>query len=301
MKASKRHYPWWPEESKESFIEPFKETMKQGGGNSEIFAQKKNGEIYWIAMNWVAVKNNGELAYMIINSVDITDRKKMEVALKESEEKFSKAFSSSPNPVCIVTVKEGTFLEVNESYLHFSGYTREEVIGHTPVELNLWINKDDEEKMGKSLKETGKVDRLEIRSRMKSGEVRTGLFSAEEIEIGGIKCITLVITDITESKKAQEALRESEEKFSKAFQASPSSISISRMSDGKFIEINDTFLRDKGFTREEIIGHTAEEIHIYAGQKNDTSNVGMPSKTVKKFVMKRDAYLTKSGELNGSG
>lgn len=289
-------YPWWPEEQKQSFLEPFTETMKKGGsGNSEIFAQKKNGEIYWIAMNWVSVEKNGELAYMIINSVDITDRKKMEVALKESEEKFSKAFSSSPNPVCIVTVKEGTFLEVNESFLHFCGYTRKEVIGHTPVELNLWINKDDEEKMGKSFKETGKVDLLEIRSRMKSGEVRTGLFSAEEMEIGGVKCFTLVITDVTERKKAQEALRESEEKFSKAFQSSPSSISISRMSDGKFIEINDTFLRDKGYTREEIIGHTATELNIYA-KKEDYTNIRALLNKHGKFVNRETRYFTKSGQ-----
>ena len=290
------NYPWWPDEYKESFMEPFMETMKGDGGNSEIFAQKKNGEIYWIAMNWVSVKNNGELAYMIINSVDITDRKKMEAALKESEEKFSKAFSASPNPVCIVTVKEGTFLDVNESFLNFTGYTREEVIGHTPAELNLWVSKDDEEKMGKGLKETGKVDRLEIQSRMKSGEIKTGLFSAEEIEIGGIKCITLVITDVTESKKAQQALRESEEKFSKAFQASPSSISISRMSDGKFIEVNDTFLRDKGFTREEVIGHTAEELHISAGRTSDTF-MRNALKNDKKINNEERMYRTKSGEI----
>jgi len=290
------NYPWWPDENKESFFEPFMETMKKGGGgNSEIFAQKKNGEIYWIAMNWVSVENNGELAYMIINSVDITERKNMEAALKESEEKFSKAFSSSPNPVCIVTVKEGAFLEVNESFLNFCGYTREEVIGHTSVDLNLWVNKADEEKMGKSLKETGKVDLLEIRSRMKSGEVRTGLFSAEEIEIGGIKCITLVITDVTEGKKAQEALRESEEKFSKAFQTSPSSISISRMSGGKFIEINDTFLRDKGYTREEVIGHTAKELNIYA-KKADYTNIRALLNKHGKFVNRETRYFTKSGQ-----
>ncbi|MCJ7777673.1 MAG: PAS domain S-box protein [Sedimentisphaerales bacterium] len=292
----KAPYPWWPDEVKESFMEPFKETMKQAGGNSEIFAQKKNGELYWIAMNWVSVKNNGELAYMIINSVDITERKKIEAALKESEEKFSKAFSSSPTPVCIVAVKEGTFLDVNESFLHFSGYSREEVIGYTPVELALWVGEDDEKKMGKSLKETGRVDRLEIRSRMKSGEIRAGLFSAEEIEIGGVKCITLVITDITERKKAQEALLESEEKFSKAFQASPSSISISRMSDGKFIEINDTFLRNKGYTREEVIGHTSGELNLFVN-KEDHSKIRAALKKQGKFTNREVQYRTKSGQI----
>ncbi len=245
-------YPWWPDEYKASFMEPFMETMRKGGGgNSEIFVQKKSGEIYWIEMNWATVKKNDELMYMIVNSVDITERKNMENALKESEEKFSKAFSSSPNPVCLMTVKEGAFLEVNESYLNFSGYTKEEIIGHTPTELNLWINKDDEEKMGKSLKATGKADRLEIRSRMKSGEIKTGLFSAEEIEIGGIKCITLVITDITEQKQAEEQLR----LLSSVTQ---------QVSDAIFIadpEYNITYMNDAAIEK---FGYTLDEVK---GQK----------------------------------
>ena len=125
--------------------------MQQGSGKAEIVTQKKNGEMYWIDMNWAPVMNNGELLYLLINSVDITERKRIEEALQESEEKFSKAFSSSPNTVCIVTAKEGTFIDVNDSFLRFTGYSREEAIGHTPVELDLWVNKDDMKKIMKAM------------------------------------------------------------------------------------------------------------------------------------------------------
>jgi len=294
--GTKAPHVWWPDEYKESFLEPFKESMKQSGGNAEIMAQKKNGEFYWIEMNWLTVKKNGETDYMIINSVDITERKKMELALKESEEKFSKAFSASPNPVCIVSAKERTFIDVNDSFTNFCGYNREEIIGHTPEELDLWVNKDDSLKIGKSLRRTGRLDRLEIKSKMKSGEIKTGLFSAEEIEIGGVSCITLVITDVTESKKAQTALLESEEKFSKAFQASPSSISISRLSDGTFIEVNDSFLRDKGYTRDEVIGRTAAELNISANTL-EGSIIRKSLKNHRKIHNEEIWYRTKSGEI----
>jgi PAS domain S-box-containing protein len=294
--GTKIPYPWWPPQFKEAFSEGFMEAMRQGSGKSEIVCQKKNGELYWIDMNWASVTNNGELLYLLINSVDITERKKMEDDLRESEEKFSKAFSSSPNPVCIVTTAEGTFIDVNDSFLHFTGHSREEVIGHTPFELGLWVNKGDLKKIIKTMKETGRLANEEIKSRMKSGKIRTGLISAETIDIGGKKCVILVITDITEQVKVKEALRESEEKFSKAFHASPNSISISRLDDGKFIDVNDTFIRDKGYSREDIIGRTSKETNIWVDFKERARIMNMLKK--QGHIHNEEVqYRTKSGKI----
>ena len=108
----KSPYPWWPDEFKDACIEGFKQAMEQGSGNSEFFAQKKNGEIYWIDMNWVSVMNNGELAYMIINSVDITERIKSQEALKESESKYRSIFESA-NDIIVLMDREGTIIDIN--------------------------------------------------------------------------------------------------------------------------------------------------------------------------------------------
>ena len=266
--GTKMPYPWWPSQFRDAFTAGFKEAMKQGSGKAEIVTQKKNGEFYWIDMNWASVMNNGELLYLLINSVDITERKRMESALRESEEKFSKAFSSSPNTVCIVTAKEGTFIDVNDSFLRFTGYSREEAIGHTPVELGLWVNKDDMKKIMKAMKETGRLDNEEVKSRMKSGEIRTGLLSAETIDIGGKKCVIFVITDITEQVKVKEALRESEEKFSKAFHGSPEIIAITTVKEGKYIDVNDNYTLRTGYSREELIGNTTTAIRIWANDED---------------------------------
>jgi PAS domain S-box-containing protein len=257
--GTKVPYPWWPSEFKKAFTEGFIEAMKQGSGKAEVISQKKNGELYWIDMNWASVTNNGELQYLLINSVDITERKRMEAALSESEEKFSKAFNSSPNAVCIVSTEETKFIEINESFLRFTGYTREEVIGHTPLELGLWVNEEDLKRIDKKLRETHRLDNEEVKSRIKTGEIHTGLFSAETIDIGGKKCMLLVITDITEQIHTQEALKESKEKYQELISTSFDGI-ISLDAHMKITIWNQGAERIFGYTEKEMLGESIFKI-----------------------------------------
>jgi PAS domain S-box-containing protein len=230
--------------------------------NEEFTFRIRSGEIRrWLCSAQI-INIDGETC-MIAVAIDITESKKMEQALRESEEKFAKAFSSSPNAVCLVSIEDSKFIEINDSFMRFIGYSKEEIIGHTPDELNLWVNPEDITGMTKSLQETGSLVNAEIKSRMKSGEIRIGLFSAQTIDIGGRQRMILVITDTTEQVKAKEALRESEEKFSKAFRASPEAIVITRLSDDVYLEVNDSFTRVFGFTREEAIGHKSRELSIW--------------------------------------
>jgi len=231
--------------------------------NEEYRFRTKSGNIRnWLCSGEV-INIEGETC-MIAVAADITESKKMEQSLRESEEQFSKTFNLSPNPICLFSVEDSRFFEINDSFARFIGYTREEVIGYTADELNLWVNQDDMKNMAKSLQGTGTLVNAEIKSRMKSGEVRTGLFSAQTIEIGGRPRMILVITDISEQVKAKETIRESEEKFAKAFRSSPESITITRLSDGVYMEVNDSFTRVFGFTREEAIGHESGELNIWA-------------------------------------
>lgn len=134
---------------------------------------------------------------------DITERKRAEAALRESEEKFSKAFCSSPNAISISTLKEGRYIEVNDSLLKITGFQRDEVIGRTSSELNIWANSEDRTKMLHTLQPNGAVRDLEFEFRTKSGEVRLGLLSAEAIELSGEPCLLVVNQDITERKRAE--------------------------------------------------------------------------------------------------
>ncbi|MBN1176167.1 MAG: PAS domain S-box protein [Dehalococcoidales bacterium] len=141
---------------------------------------------------------------------DITKRKKAEEALRESEERFSKAFRSSPDRIVITRLEDGMFVDVNDSYLRFTGYTRDEIIGNSAIKLGSWVDTGHRTRIMQQLKKDGQVSGEEVRLRIKSGEIRTSLFSAELIDIKGEQCMISVATDITERKLAEEALSKNE-------------------------------------------------------------------------------------------
>ncbi|MEH1824053.1 MAG: PAS domain S-box protein [Nostoc sp.] len=138
---------------------------------------------------------------------DITDRKQGEVALQNLAQKFAKAFSCSPDSITISTLQEGRFIEVNDSFVKLSGYERDEAIGKTAFELNLWVHDRDRLNLVQELQTTGVARNLEIEFRQKSGEIITALLSAEVIDLNGISCILAVHHDITERKQVEAQLR----------------------------------------------------------------------------------------------
>ena len=100
----------------------------------------------------------GDIAFALRNIELEEERQRTEKALRESEEKFSKAFRSSPDAIAITTIKDGRFIEVNDSYPRLTGYTREEVIGHSATEFGIWARAEDRARMVQILKERGRVE-----------------------------------------------------------------------------------------------------------------------------------------------
>jgi PAS domain S-box-containing protein len=145
---------------------------------------------------------------------DITDRKHLEWALRLSEEKFAKAFHSSPVEIVITTLQEDIFLDVNAAFEQNSGFARDEVLGHTSIELGMWNNPDDRALLIEDIMGHGSLREREISFRTKSGKTRVTHYSAEQIKIGDKQCLLAVCEDITLRKQVEEALRISEEKFS---------------------------------------------------------------------------------------
>ncbi|NEP11948.1 MAG: PAS domain S-box protein [Symploca sp. SIO2C1] len=136
------------------------------------------------------------------------------LALRLSEQKFALAFRASPNPIAITILADGRYIEVNDTFLEVTGYTKEEVIDHTSQELNIWVSPEDRSRMTQLLTENGEVHNQEFNFRLKSGEIRTGLLSAEIINLGGKQCLLSITNDITERKGVQEAFFESQRTLS---------------------------------------------------------------------------------------
>jgi PAS domain S-box-containing protein len=144
-------------------------------------------------------------------SRDITIRKRFEEDLRASEEKFSKAFHSSPSMMAISTLAEGRYIEVNESFLRIMGHQWDEVIGRAADELHIFVNPAELDNAMNELQADRTVRNKEFRFRVKDGGERVGLFSADVIVLRGQSCLLSVLDDITERKQAEQALRQQRE------------------------------------------------------------------------------------------
>jgi len=289
-------YPWWPKESIEKLTETFIEDMSKHNILRERQFQKKNGELFWVELNSVTIMRDGKPVYYLRNWVEITQRKQAMVALEESENKFSQAFRASPNIISITSANDGKFVEINDSYTRLTGYTREETIGNTSTKIGLWPKDEDRRRMLKILTQKGRVENEEFIFRIKSGELRNWLYSTEKITFNGEPCLISMTTDITELRQTELALRESEETFSKVFQGSPDCIAIVRTKDNKFTDVNESFIKMNGYSREEVIGHSASELNLWADHNECDKIVEILQKTGR--IRNEECHLrSKSGKM----
>ena len=141
---------------------------------------------------------------------EISERADTREDLRLSEEKFSKAFRSSPDWVTISTLREGRYVDVNEAFLAITGYSRNEVIGRTSRELGTWAEPEKRDEMVRELQANGMIRNQEVKVGTKNGEVRIMLRSAEVIELRGETCLITINLDITERKLLEEQLRQAQ-------------------------------------------------------------------------------------------
>jgi PAS domain S-box-containing protein len=157
---------------------------------------------------------DGNLVGAVHVMTDITERKRAEEALRESELRFSTVFHTSPIGISITRLADGQYIDVNEAFLGLFGYAREEALSHTSLQLQTWAFPEDRGRVVKMLREQGRVQGMEAQFRRKSGGIWTGLFSAAVIDIASESYTLVLLQDITERKRAEKALQQSERELS---------------------------------------------------------------------------------------
>jgi two-component system NtrC family sensor kinase len=120
----KTPYPWWPEEQKEEFSKNFQLAMERGSGKGEVVAVKRSGERYWIAMNWTSIYKDGEMQYMLINSIDITERRRAEEQVRQLS-----SVTEQISEATIVTDPDFKIKYLNRAAQRLFGYSLEEALG----------------------------------------------------------------------------------------------------------------------------------------------------------------------------
>ena len=169
---------------------------------------RPDGSRCWVQVRGAAQRDDsGRIVALYGTSQDITERKKTEEALRQSEERFSKAFRVSPAAASISTLRDGRYVDVNESCTRILGYSREELIGRRAPDL-IWADPEDRARFVGRVQRDKFVREMEAKLRTKSGEVRDTLLSAELIQIGGEECLLITTDDVTERKRAAETVRQ---------------------------------------------------------------------------------------------
>jgi len=189
----------------------------------------------------------------------ILRRKNIEDELKFSEEKFRKAFYTSPDSININRLSDGMYISVNNGFTKITGYSEEEVIGKTSLELNIWADPADREKLVNGLREKGEVENLEATFMMKNGAVLSGIMSASLIELEGITHILSITRNISERKAVEHALRLSENKYRELIELAVDGILIGS-TDGTIIGANSYMLSLAGRPLNDMLGMHVSEL-----------------------------------------
>jgi PAS domain S-box-containing protein len=259
-------------------IQYFREQLDAQGmvRDFEVELCTKSGEILIVLLQADMVEIGGE-PHVVAAGVDITARHRAQAELqrtherlRQSEELFSKAFRANPALVTITRLADGTLAGVNEAFLRATGYTEAEVLGRTANDLGLHAAPGQRERFVGEITARGSIREVEFVIRTKGGDVRTLLVSGERTDIEGTPHVLTVGLDITERKRADAKLRENELKLreneariSTAFHASPALMTIARLSDGGYVEVNDAFVRWLGVEREKILGRSWQEFAFW--------------------------------------
>jgi PAS domain S-box-containing protein len=171
--------------------------------------RKKDGAVIDVEVTSHGLTFEGRDAELVL-AHDITERNKSQERLRQSEERFSKAFQCSPLAITISTTAECRYVDVNDAFLQLTGCERADVIGHTIDDLRMWVEPKDRILLVQSINEAKRVRALATQFRTRSGEARFVKVSAELIHLDQVSCVLAITEDVTEVKRLEQQSRQAQ-------------------------------------------------------------------------------------------
>jgi diguanylate cyclase (GGDEF)-like protein/PAS domain S-box-containing protein len=191
-------------------------------------------------------------------------------SIRHSEERYRLIFETSVDCIAINRASDGTYIDCNQAYVDATGFAREEILGRTSLELGVWADPNDRNRMVEELHRNKACRYLEAGFRRKNGDVFWGRMSAALLEIDGVPCILSITRDISEAKSAGDrlassirALQLSEVRYRTVFETCFDGICIVNLANGAILDANPKLLELLGYTADEFVGRSAVELGLW--------------------------------------
>jgi PAS domain S-box-containing protein len=185
----------------------------------------------------------------------------------EAEDRFERAFAANPAPAAIYRLTDLRLVKVNEGFLELTGYRREDVLGRTIYEVDVLERAERRSLARERLRAGETIPQMEACLTVPSDpDGRQVVVAGQPIEVGEEPCMLFTFADLEPRRKAETALRQSEERFAKAFCLAPVPTTISTADDHRLIEINEAFSRVLGYHAQDVVGYTADDVGLWVDE-----------------------------------
>jgi diguanylate cyclase (GGDEF)-like protein/PAS domain S-box-containing protein len=240
------------------------DSLREGGECRDVQVEfrRRDGSALWGVVCATRLEINGEEC-LLVSVRDVTKEKQAEEALRASEARYRSAFHTSTDAMVITRLSDRKYVDINKRFAEYFGISCDEAIGKTSVELGMWTNLEERERLFTAIARGEEYRDVPIKFQRRDGSPLWGMVSGVPFTLAGEPCILTSIHDVTKEKMVEEALRDSEARYRAAFETSPDVIVISRISDGVYIDVNPAFSSVTGWQREEVIGKTSRDLDIW--------------------------------------
>jgi PAS domain S-box-containing protein len=232
---------------------------------TELRTIHKSGRVQWVRVYAYPVWDEQQNRLVGVSGAvqDITDRKQAEDSLRESQMRFNAAFTNSPIVLVVSSVADNKYVNVNDHFTQVTGFSREDAIGRTAAELKIFVDQNERDQLVSDVRKDGHVYGREIRFRVKSGKIITCLISMSIIQVNGKPHFLTSAVDITERRRAEEVLRENEQRLSSIYNTVGDVIfhlAVESEDQYRFASVNPAFFKVTGLSPESVIGKRVNDV-----------------------------------------
>ncbi|SMB35660.1 Transcriptional regulator, LuxR family [Serratia proteamaculans] len=238
--------------------------VAKGEEFSEVLVEVKpvsEPEFIWVhrlrSLIITDAKGQPELLVLILS--DATD-------WASAEDRFEKTFNANPAPAVICSLSDLRYIKVNQGFLDMTGYHRDQVMGNSVYALDVLEQAENKELAVQRLSEGATIPQMQAELKLPAGGTKLVIVAGQPLDINEEDCMLFTFTDLEPRRKAESALRESEERFAKSFRLSPVPTLVCTADKQRVLDINEAFIKTTGYAAEELIGKTVEDLNVIDGQ-----------------------------------